>query len=225
MTKSRNIQARHIFWTPDQLVILRARYPHESTKKLAAEFNRTIGQIYTKAAKLGLQKTAAYLTSPDACRLRRGDQLGAAYRFQKGQVSHNKGVKGISYPGMVATQFKPGVRQGVAAQIYQPIGAERTSKDGYHERKINDNLPFHRRWRAVHILNWEAVNGPLPKGHAITFKDGNKQNTEPDNLELISRAEIMKRNSVYNLPPQLRQIIQLNGALKRRIRNAQQHRD
>lgn len=206
------------FWTPEQESTLRARYPHEKTANLVSIIGKSIGKIYQKAAALGLKKTAAYLASPDACRLRRGDSVGAAYRFKKGQLAFNKGVKGISYPGMEATQFKKGVRQGVAVKLYQPIGAERISKDGYLQRKINDDMPLQRRWRAVHIVVWEEANGLLPKGHAIVFKDGNKRNFAIDNLELVTRAELMRRNSYHNnYPKEVAQLIQLRGAVQRQI--------
>lgn len=115
------------------------------------------------------------------------------------------------------TQFKPGNRSGVALEIYQPIGTERISKEGYIQRKINDDMPFHKRWRGVHILNWEAVNGPLPSGHALTFRDGNKQNTALDNLELVSRAALMRKNSFHNYGKEITQIVQLRSAISRLI--------
>lgn len=100
---------------------------------------------------------------------------------------------------------------------YKPIGTERISKDGYLERKIHDGMPFQSRWRAVHIVRWEEINGPLPKGHALVFRDGNKANTDPSNMELISRADLMRRNTVHNLPKELAEVIQLKGALQRQI--------
>ncbi len=70
----------------------------------------------------------------------------------------------------------------------------------------------------MHIINWEAVNGPLPKGHALVFKDGNKQNTAVENLELLSRAELMRRNSYHtNYPKEVAQLVQLRGAITRQI--------
>jgi hypothetical protein len=118
---------------------------------------------------------------------------------------------------MRETQFKKGVRQGVAVRLYKPIGTERISKDGYLERKINDELPPQRRWRAVHLVVWEAAHGPLPKGHVIVFKNGNKRDIRLENLECISRAALMVRNSVHNLPKPLAQAVQLLGALRRKI--------
>lgn len=205
-------------WTDEEKAALRIQYPNMLTADIAEQMGLTVRTIYNMAAQMGLKKSEAYLASPAACRLRKGDGVGAATRFKPGQHSWNKGMKGLNLGG-IETQFKPGHRGGKAAELYQPIGTERISKDGYIQRKINDDMPLQRRWRGVHIINWEAVNGPLPKGHALVFKDGNKQNTAVENLELLSRAELMRRNSYHtNYPKEVAQIVQLRGAITRQIK-------
>lgn len=204
------------FWTPEQEEILRTRYPHERTGTVAAAIDMSMSRVYSKAAALGLNKTPEYLASPDACRLRKGDNVGAAHRFQKGGASWNKGMKGLQIGG-IETRFKPGHRGGKALEVYQPIGSERISKDGYLQRKVNNDMPLHKRWRGVHIIVWEEVNGPLPKGNAICFKDGNKQNITIGNLELVSRGDLMKRNSYHQYGKEIAQLVQLKGAVTRQI--------
>lgn len=169
---------------------------------------------------LGVKKSAAYLASPEACRLRRGDNVGAAYRFTPGHVPANKGLRrpGWFRGRMKETQFRKGERRGAAVELWKPIGTERISKDGYLERKVNDDLPRQRRWRAVHLLLWESTHGPVPKGHAIAFKNGDRTDIRLDNLECISRRELMSRNTVHNLPKPLAGAVQLLGALNRQIR-------
>lgn len=217
MTKSRGILLPRQRWTDDQVEALTRLYPDTPTADIAKQLGITVDRVYSKANLLGLKKSDAYLASPAACRLRKGDGVGAATRFKPGQNSWNKGMKGLNLGG-IETQFKPGHRGGKAAELYQPIGTERISKDGYVQRKINDDMPLQRRWRGVHIINWEAVNGPLPKGHALVFKDGNKQNTAVENLELLSRAELMRRNSYHtNYPKEVAQLVQLRGAITRQI--------
>lgn len=207
-------------WTPEDVATLAALYPDESTADVARALRRSVAAVYTRARILGLSKSVEYLASPAACRLRRGDNVGKATRFKKGHVPANKGLRRPGWaPGrMRETQFKKGERRGVARRNYKPIGTERISKDGYLERKINDSLPFQRRWRAVHLLVWEAEHGSIPKSHAIVFRNGNKLDIRLENLECISRRELMARNTVHNLPKPLAETIQLLGALKRQIR-------
>lgn len=225
-------------WTPDEHAMMRRRYPHEPTVAIAAALGRSVAQVYQCADRLGLSKTDAYLASPHACRLRRGDNVGAAFRFTKGQVPPNKGLRRPGYSvgrgRMQETQFKAGALSGRAKQLLKPIGAERISKDGYLERKIRDDIPAgvsrreanrlrQRRWRAVHLIVWEEANGPLPKGFAVCFKNGDKRDIRLDNLELVKRADLMHRNTIHNLPPELKKTVQLLGRVTRQIRKRERH--
>jgi hypothetical protein len=207
-------------WSATEEALLRSRYPHEPTPVTARALRRTVCATYNRAQLLGIEKSAAYLGSPDACRLRRGDNVGAQFRFKKGDVPANKGLRrpGWSPGRMKETQFKKGARNGVAVRLYKPIGTERISKDGYLERKVNDDLPLQARWRSVHLIVWEQEHGPLPKGHAVRFKNGDRTDIRLENLECITRRELMARNSVHNLPKPLVETIQLLGALNRQIR-------
>lgn len=65
--------------------------------------------------------------------------------------------------------------------------------------------------------------GARPPGHSVVFKDGNKANCAIENLELLTRADLMRRNTVHHLPTPLVQTIQLLGALTRQIRKRETH--
>lgn len=204
-------------WSKADDRLMRTRYPHEPNNVLATALRRTVCAVYARAAVLGLHKSEAYLASPHACRLRRGDNVGAAFRFKKGSVPANKGLRRPGYgPGrMKETQFKP----DVASWRTMPIGALRLVDD-YVYRKVSatPHVPWTRNWRQEHWLVWEQAHGPVPRRHAVAFKNGDRTDIRLDNLELISRRELMARNTVHNLPKPLAQTIQLLGALKRQIR-------
>ena len=204
-------------WNPEEDAVMRSRYPDMPTADLAELLRRPFETVYHRAAKLGLHKSAAYMASPAACRLRRGDNIGAPYRFKKGQVPPNKGVRrpGWHAGRMKETQFKKG-QVGVNTM---PIGALRLV-DGYVYRKISavPYVPYTVNWKPEHVLMWEAANGPMPPKHAVAFKNGDRYDIRLDNLELISRRELMARNTVHNLPAPLPEVVQLIGALKRKIK-------
>jgi hypothetical protein len=204
------------FWKPWELEFVRVVYPSVSTKDLAKCLGRSSSAVYGRAAIMGLHKSAEYLASPEACRLRRGDNVGARTRFQRGHVPANKGLRrpGWSAGRMAETQFKPGARP----HTWKPVGSTRITKDGYLQRKISDTGYPPKDWVGVHILLWEETHGPIPMGHALIFKDRNKGNIWLDNLELIPRGELMRRNTIHNYPPELVDVIRLGGALKRRLR-------
>lgn len=97
------------------------------------------------------------------------------------------------------------------------------SKDGYRERKVNDDLPLQRRWRAVHLVEWEAINGPLPAGHALKCLDGDKTNTAPSNWQLIPRALLPRLNGRFgrdydHAPAELKPTIMATAKLEHRLR-------
>jgi HNH endonuclease len=213
---------RHV-WTQVETAVLRAAYPDTPTAALAASLGLTVQQVYHKAQALGLRKSAAYLAGPHACRLRRGDGVGAQHRFEPGLVPWNKGMKGWCAPGSERTQFKPGELRGAAQRNYVPIGSLRLTKGGLLERKITDDPALYpaRRWVAVHRLVWEAANGPIPPGHMVRFRPGRHtvvaEEITADRLELVSFVENMRRNTLHRYPPQIVHAIQLRGALIRKI--------
>ena len=200
-------------WHPVEIELLVALYPDHATAKLAGCFDRSERSVYYKAYQLGLQKSAAFLDSPEAGRIQPGSRIGESGRFKPGFVPWNKGIKGVNYEGAKATQFKP----CSLPHNYVPVGTER-ERGGYLCRKMTDTGYPPRDWVPVHILLWREHHGAVPAGHVVVFRDRNPRNVAIDNLECISRTELMRRNTVHNLPAPLKQVIRLKGALKRRVR-------
>jgi len=212
-------------WTPAEIEQIVRRYPDEPGRAIAADLGVPVNGVHAKAKKLGLRKSKAFLESNFSGRLQPGSQIGINGRFKPGSVPPNKGTRRPGWgPGrMRETQFKKGHLSGRAAQVIKPIGAERLTKDGILQRKVNNDLPFMRRWKAVHAIVWEAAHGPIPHGHIVLFKDRDRTNRALENLELITWRENMLRNTVHNLPKPLPQLVQLRGALNRKINRATRH--
>lgn len=210
MSKSRGILAKRQYWTAEQIAVLESRYPNEKTELIAADIGRELRAVYQKALALGLKKSAEYLATPAAGRTNGRQGIGS--RFKKGQTPWNKDVKGLDIGGK-ETRFKPGHKP---LNTWKPIGAERNS-DGYLYRKVADTGVKKVDWVMAHIQIWEQHNGTVPSGHAVIFKDGNRKHIEIDNLECISRAELMNRNTIHRLPKELAEVCQLRGALTRQI--------
>ena len=201
---------RHI-WTARQVDLLRQLYPSTDSATIAERMGIATSQVYHKAHKLGLKKSAEFYATRDAGRLNgvRGQQT----RFKPGHQTWNKGMKGLDIGGK-ATRFKPGRKP----HTWRPIGTERVSADGYLERKLTDTGCTRRDYVPVHRIVWRDAGRDIPPGHALVFKDGNKRNFDLDNLELVTRQELMRRNSYHNnYPKEVGEIIQLRGALVRKI--------
>lgn len=216
MTKSRGINRKSHRWTGAQKRLLRREYPNTPTREIAKKLGLSLQQTVSTAMNLGLRKSPAYLASPHACRLRRGDNVGAAHRFEKGHAPANKGLRRPGwYRGrMRQTQFKKGNRP----HTWRPIGTEAVNADGYLVRKMTETGPQQHRWKAVHRILWQEAHGKIPPKHAVVFKDGDKTNIKLENLELVTRSELGRRNVMWNrYQKALARTIQLIGALKRQI--------
>lgn len=196
-------------WTPAQDDMFREFYPVCTMAEMKVMLGKTECAIYNRSETLNVRKSKEYLDSPKAQRLRRGDNIGAEFRFKKGQVPANKGLKGVYYDGSIATFFPKGHKPS----NYKPVGTIR-EVDGYFEIKMAEGM---RQWKLLQRVVWERLNGPIPKNHIVTFLDGNKKNIEITNLAIFSRVENMKRNTVHNYPKDIVHLVQLKAALNRQI--------
>lgn len=222
---------RNRFWSPAEVRKLRRVYPDSSTATLTRMFRRSKGKIYQAAQRYGLKKSAQfYANAKRSGRFHKLTTSGVPYRYPKGHVPANKGLRRPGYaPGrMRETQFKKG-RPPQQARNYKPIGSTRIVY-GNLEVKVTDDQTLYpaRRWRPVHALVWEAVNGPVPAGHIVRFLPGRhtiiRDEITVDRLELVSFAENMRRNTIHNkLPPDLKRAVMTLGQLNRRIREKERH--
>lgn len=229
MTRRRIAVQSRRFWTGAEEALLREIYADTSTADIAAQLGCTRSRVYVKAERLGLKKSAAYLASPAACRLCRDDNIGAQYRYRKGNVPANKGVRRPGWgPGrMKDNWFQPGCFPANRDPDFYVLGALRVNTDGYIDMRVSFE-PGSKGWRALHLILWEDTHGPIPKSHAVCFRNGDKLDVELANLELVSRADLMRRNTIHNYPPEIARAVQLVGALHRKINqrtgNGKKHR-
>lgn len=212
-------------WKKRELAKVLKLYPDMDTKQLAATMDRSVISIYQRAQIHGVAKSAAYDARKKKMEAERLKRSGVAYRFPKGHVPANAGLRRPGFaPGRMAqTQFKKG-RPPSEARNYKPIGTLRVSADGLLERKVSDDQSIFpaRRWVGVHRLVWIEANGPIPDRHAVVFRPGRAttdiKKITLDAIELVSREQLMLRNSYHtNYPKEIRQVIQLRGALQRQI--------
>lgn len=202
-------------WTKEQDDMMRAFYPDNTMATMKSILGRTESSIYGRADLLKLKKSDAYLASPAACRLRRGDNVGAEFRLKKGQQAWNKGMKGLHIGGK-ETQFKKGTKP----PNWKPVGYIRLTVDGYYEMKMAEGM---QKFELLHRVIWERCNGAIPKGQICIFLDGNTKNLEVTNLALMTKQQNMKRNTLHNYPKEIAELIQLRGALNRQLNKRNNH--
>lgn len=221
MTRSRNILPKRMKWTPEMDARLRELYPHYRTQDVAEAMGLRVSQVNGKAHLLGLLKSREYLSSEQSTRLRPGSAPNAG-TFKPGHATWNKGMNYASSGRSIETQFKPGQRAGLAAVLWRPIGSLRLMHDGTLQRKVTDTGNTGRDYVSVHRLVWEQAHGPVPNGHIVVFKPGMRtadlEQITLDRLELVSRAENMRRNSRHvRYPPELNSLLHVKASLTRKI--------
>ena len=111
--------------------------------------------------------------------IQKGQRLGLKTEFKKGDIPPNR----------------------------VPIGSERFTKDGYLQIKIKDGCQ-NNNWISKHRLIWEQHFGPIPPKHRVIFLDGNKNNLDINNLELMSYGQtaIMSKKNLFNNDPMITKI-------------------
>lgn len=200
-------------WTQQEEETLIRLYedPKVFPKDIAKMLGRALQQVYIKASAMGLKAPLE--------RIRLAGKLGTnhpnavAHRFKKGSVPPNKGKKMSPevYEKVKETMFK----KGNSPVNHREVGSERINVDGYIEIKVAEP----NRWRLKHRIIWEQVNGEIPKGYNVQFKNHNTQDCRIENLYIISKAEQMRTENslVARYPKEVQEVIRLKGVVNRVI--------
>ncbi len=107
-------------------------------------------------------------------------------QIEKGNIPWNKNKKGIHLSPK--SEFKKGQFVGENHSCWKG-GVQRSKRDGV---MIYESVG--KRTRRSRLIYAKAY-GEIPKGYCIYHLDGNVDNDALENLEAISRAELLKRNS------------------------------
>ena len=200
--------------------MLVARYPHEPTAAIARDLGLSEHAVYSKAHDLGLRKGPAFRAwQAERNRERaRTDARIRAVLFHPGHVPANKGIKGWQSGGRSReTWFKRGqVSRRWDPEIYI-VGALRVTSNGVLQIKVATGA---RGWVGLAQYEWAMHHrGRLPpRGRVLRHRNGDAHDCAIGNLELVTCAENIRRNSIHNLPRPLARVILLQGALHRELR-------
>jgi hypothetical protein len=199
------------WYTEEFIQYMRDNFPHRSTVEIAKELGMESSLLSNLANRQGIKKSKEYLTM---YRQQSNDNLSknTSTRFQKGHVPWTAGKKGIHMSRK--SEFKKGSKPVNTL----PIGTIKIMDDGYQYIKINDDPGRKaKRWRPCHHLLWEEHHGKIPKDFIVIFKDKNQMNIIIENLECISRIELMKRNTIGRFPSELISAIRTVHKIKKEI--------
>lgn len=201
--------------------ILKEKYPHMRTDRLAELLGLKKSVVYNRAFALGLKKSEEFLRSPECGRITNVTTRGIMHQFMTGNIPYNKGKKQTEY--MTAqqiertkeTRFKKG-HLPVQTLYDGAIAIRRHKREGKSYKWIRISLG---KWVEYHRYLWEREHGPIPAGHNIQFRDGDTLNCDLSNLYMISQADQLRHENSFHAryPEEIKKLIQLKGALKRQI--------
>lgn len=173
-------------YTQEHIDFLKENIEGCKIKDLTRMFNSKFGLSISEQAMNSIVYKRGLKNGID-CKIKNGRTCdGERSEFKKGHVPINKGTKGMFNVGGNKTSFKAGQKP----YNYMPVGSERVNGDGYIDIKIADP----KTWRAKHILIWEKMHGPVPKGCVVIFADRNNRNFDIDNLLLVTKRELLVLN-------------------------------
>jgi len=173
-----------------------------------AEITKLFNQLYGKDLNTDQMKT--FIAN-------RGFKSGRTGHFVKGSVPVNKGLRrpGWHRGRMKETQYKAGHNLSET----NPIWHQRPDKDGYILMKcpiINPHTGAFGYYIPKHKWVWEQANGPIPENQVLTFIDDDTGNPTLANLQLITRAELCRRNKLQykQADPEIRDTIKAIAKLQ-----------
>ncbi len=204
-------------WTEAEREIIRTEFSDMTSDTLAAKLNRTVASVNQQAALMGVKKSAAHLSSDLGGRFSKCQVLGYEHRFKKGQPAINKGKKQPDYmtPEAIERTKKTRFQKGSDNGKQLPIGTITilNGKNG----KVKVIILGNGKRAYLNRHTWAQANGEIPKGMIIVHKDKDPMNCDLENLEMISKAENMRRNSMINMPPELKETAYMLITLKSTI--------
>lgn len=208
-------------WTPEQDELIRQLYPGTLAEKLGQMLGRTTKAVRQRANDLGVRRVRGAGRPPTNWKpigterwethkkvmLRKVTDTGNPKKdWRRVDVLEWEAVHGPLPPG-VALRLN---------RATSPLGAERLDRDGLPIRKIA-NTGKRQDWKRIDVIEWEAVNGPVPPGYMLMLKNFSLPRTL-DNLALFTREEHLARVAVHTMPEELRPLMNLKAQITKAIK-------
>lgn len=195
-------------FTAKEDAMIRRLYLTTPAKRIAKMLGRSDGTVRQRMAVIGIKVPKEV-----------AERFKAQSRFKPGHTPLNAGK---TWDEFMPKESQERSRKGTFQKGRLPHNTKadgvisiRTDKEGREYQWIRISKA---KWKMLHVYNWEKVNGEVPNGMIIVFKDGDRMNCHISNLECITLQENMRRNSYWiNMPRDMAHVVQLRGAITRKI--------
>ena len=196
------------YFTEAEDAFIKANYDKISSFQIGKELNRIPSVIRLHTKFLGLKVPADKL-----------EEFKQNCRFQMGHIPKNKGKNVEEYMNAESLarfrnySYKNGNVPHNQKEADGAITIRKYKGRPYFFIRVKVGV-----WVHQHRVIWEHHNGPIPKATNIIFKDGNTLNCVIENLEVLTAQELMAKNTIHNLPAELKETIQTRAILNRTIK-------
>lgn len=177
--------AAKLIFTPEQEAFIKANCNSMPTRHIAKQL-----KLWPSSVRSYMQRNGLTVSKESM------QQFRELSYYKPGHKNPNKGKKQYEFmkPEAIAALkpnlFKTG--QIPANALHDHAITIRKAKTGKFYKFIR-TAPG--KWLHLHLYNWQQAGKKVPAGYVVTMKDGNTLNPDISNLELISRAENLARNS------------------------------
>lgn len=176
--KWRSIPAKgFVWWTPEMKKFLAQYFRKRSDKELASMFDK-------KFPRPDGTKWRAALIASQMDHFEMNRTYAEAMAVKKRNYD-----KGLTKPAKRPDKYKIG-------DIVKQRREDYYTKKEWYELSIKTETG----WRLLKHVIWEQHNGPIPKGHQIKMKDGNKLNVVVENLLCEPYNATIKKNQELLAP-------------------------
>lgn len=189
-------------YTPEEIEFLKAYIPGHTHLEIIAEFEKRFKPISNNNLKWFIQK--------------HGVKTGFTGHFHTpGGAAGFRGWEKDSMPKRAKLAW---YKKGCTPHNTLPVGSVRS-----HMRYLKIKIAEPNKWRLLHLHNWEQVNGPIPEGHVITFKDGDPHNCDISNLRMVRKDDFAMVRRFSDTRGEARNAVitysELRGEIRRKRKN------
>lgn len=200
-------------WTASDKAMLQALYGKLPNKKLAEQLGRSTMAVRGMARKLGLQrKSSPTWTSEEEQKL-----LQLYPTMKAAQIAKLFGRTVMAICVRVERLKEKGLMKMRPRRL--SIGDERLNSHGLLVRKMTDTGNQWRDWKRVDVIEWEAINGPVPSGKVLARVNPYLPRS-PSNMALFSKEELSAHITGTNVPPEMRELMSLKRQILKELAKA-----
>lgn len=198
-------------WTAPEIATLKNLYGTLPNKKLAEQLNRSTMAVRRRAAILGLhQKSSPAWT--------RAEELQLLQLYPTMETAQLAKIMGRT---AAAISMRAHHLKDAGCKKMRPkklsIGDERLNSHGLLVRKITDTGNQWQNWKRVDVIEWEAINGPVPPGKVLARVNPYLPRS-PNNMALFSKEELSAHFTGMHAPPEMRELMSLKRQILRALK-------